>query len=111
MIGGVVSADREAIVRLILRAPDGRDIDVEFVIDTGFNGWITLPSTVILQLGLSWRRRGQGELADGSETVVDIYEADVIWDGALRRVPIYEMDSTPLIGMSFLDRHELSIQV
>jgi len=110
MIAGVVSADREATIRLTMRVPGGSDRDVELTIDTGFNGWISLPSTLVSELGLPWRRRGRGELADGSETIFDIYEATIVWDGHLRRVWVDEIDAAPLIGMSLLDGHTLTIQ-
>jgi clan AA aspartic protease len=111
MISGVVSASREATVRLVLYTPDGRDLEVEFVIDTGFNGWLSLPSALVSQLDLPWRRRGRAELADGSGIVFDIYATKVVWNGKMREVSVDEIDSTPLIGMSLLDRHELTIQV
>ena len=111
MITGVVSADREATIRLSIRTPDGEELEVELVIDTGFNGWISLPSTLVSELGLPWRRRGRGELADGSETIFDIYEATIVWDGQLRRVWVDEIDAAPLLGMALLDAHELMIQV
>jgi clan AA aspartic protease len=111
MIRGIVSADREATIRLTLRGPDSGDMDVEFVIDTGFNGWITLPSSLVSQLGLPWRRRGLGELADGSESIFDIFEANVFWDGQLRRIWVDEMNASPMAGMSLLVDCELTIQV
>ena len=43
MIAGVVNAHAEAIIRLPVRAADGREQDIEAVLDTGFNGSLTLP--------------------------------------------------------------------
>jgi len=78
MITGIVTADREALIRLTVRGPTGQERRLEAVIDTGFDGWLTLPPTLIAQLGLPWRRRGRALLADGSESVFDIYEATVV---------------------------------
>ena len=50
-------------------------------------------------------------LADGSESVFDIYEATVDWDGETRRVPVDEAETAPLIGMSLLEGYELTVQV
>lgn len=50
-------------------------------------------------------------LADGRETVFDIYEASVVWDGQLRRVAVDAVDAAPLIGMHLLEGYELTIQV
>ena len=37
MITGVVNANREAIIRLIVRRIDGHEHEIEAVIDTGFD--------------------------------------------------------------------------
>ena len=43
MIEGVVNANLEAVVTLSLQDPSGRTREVEAVVDTGFNGYLTLP--------------------------------------------------------------------
>jgi predicted aspartyl protease len=57
------------------------------------------------------RRQGRAVLADGSETLFDVYEAEVVWDERLRRVFVDAADTVPLIGMALLDGHELTVQV
>ena len=111
MITGVVTPQREAIVHLAVHDRDGRAHEVEAIIDTGFDGSLTLPPSVIAALGLTWRRRGRVLLADGSDSVCDILEATVIWDGRLRRVPVDAADTVPLIGMSLLYGYELIMRV
>ena len=51
MIRGEVSADWEATIRLKVLGPSGQEEDVEAVIDTGFNGFLTLPPDLIARLG------------------------------------------------------------
>jgi len=111
MITGVVTPQREAIVHLGVRDRAGNDHDVEAIIDTGFDGSLTLPPSVIAALGLTWRRRGRVLLADGSDSVCDIFEATVIWDATPRRIPVDAADTVPLIGMSLLDGYELIMRV
>jgi clan AA aspartic protease len=111
MITGVVTDRREAVIHLRVRGPAGQDQEIEAIIDTGFDGWLSLPSSIVARLGLVWRRRGRALLADGSESVFDIYEATVDWDGATRRVPVDEAETAPLIGMSLLEGYELTVQV
>lgn len=110
MMTGSVNTHREPIIRLTARGQAGQDLEVEAVIDTGFNGSMSLPSALIAMLGLAWRRRGRALLADGSESVFDIYEATVVWDGQPRRVAVDAADTDPLIGMSLLYGYELTIQ-
>jgi predicted aspartyl protease len=47
-------------------------------VDTGFNGWLSLPPDVISQLKLAWKRRGRAVLGDGNECIVDVFEAVVV---------------------------------
>ena len=109
MITGTVTDRREAVIRLSVYGPAGQYQEIEAVIDTGFDGSLSLPSSIITQLGLTWRRRGL--LADGSESVFDLYEATVDWDGELRRIPVDEAETIPLVGMSLLEGYELSVQI
>lgn len=111
MIVGVVNEYREAIIRLVIHGLNGKQHVIEAVIDTGFNGSISLPSALIAMLELPFRSRGRAILADGSETIFDIYEATVIWDGRPRRVAVDEADTDAMIGMSILYGYELHIQI
>ncbi|MDE2736209.1 MAG: hypothetical protein OXI72_17565 [Gemmatimonadota bacterium] len=59
MITGIVSADYEAVIRLKVQGPIGQEREVDAVVDTGFNGFLTLPPRLITPLGLTRRRRGR----------------------------------------------------
>jgi len=111
VIVGIVSADREAIIRLTVRGPAGDEEEVEAVIDTGFDGWLSLSPDLIARLGLAWQRRGRALLADGSESVFDIHEGAILWEGQPRRIAVDSADMVPLVGMSLLEGYELNIQV
>jgi len=111
VIIGNVNAYREAIVHLKVRGPEGSEQGVAAIVDTGFNGWLTLPSPLITTLNLPFRGRGAGTMADGSEALFDIHEATVVWDGQPRLVPVYAVESEPLLGMDFFYGDELTIQV
>jgi len=111
VIVGSVNTYLEAIVRLVISGPPGQEQELDAVIDTGFNGFLTLPPRLISTLGLPFRRRGRAVLADGSESLFDIYEARVLWDGQSRRVAIDAVETEPLIGMALLSGYELTVQV
>lgn len=111
MIIGVVNTHTEATIRLPVRAADGRELEMEGVLDTGFNGSLTLSPAVIRSLGLRWRTRGLVMLANGSEDHCDIYAATVIWDGRPRNILVEAADTDPLIGMALLYGHTLHMQV
>jgi clan AA aspartic protease len=110
MISGIVSA-REGRVRLKVRGLRRQEREIDAVIDTGYTGWLTLPSTVAAALKLRQQGFGRGLLADGSQTVFEIYEATVIWDRSARRIPIIVADAVPLLGMALLNGYELKMQI
>ena len=111
MIVGTVNNSNEAIIRLLVRGPEGFEREIEAIIDTGFSGSLSLPSSIIAALGLSFRRIGRAILADGKERLFNIYEAIVEWDGKPRRIGVHAADTDPLVGMNLFYGFELTMQV
>jgi clan AA aspartic protease len=111
MIIGMVNADFEPIIPLSVCDSDGKIYTQDAIVDTGFNGWLSLPTDLITQLNLRWKRRGRAILGDGSECVFNVYEAVLVWDGDLLTIPIDEADSEPLVGMSLMEGYQLTVQV
>ena len=85
MIAGTVTPDREAIIRLAIYHTNRKAHELDVVVDTGSNGWLTLSPSFIAALGLHWQRFGRAILADRSEIVFNIYEATIDWDGKGRK--------------------------
>ncbi len=108
MINGKVNSERELVIRLTVRGPRGQQKRIQTVIDTGFDGWLTVPPAIVVQLGLPWLRRSDAILADGSVIAFDVFEATVIWDRRRLVIPIDEADTDPLVGSELLDGHELN---
>ena len=108
---GTVNAAYEAVVGLPLRRPTGQARDVDAVVDTGFTRFLTLPRALIAELGSGFIGANRVLLADGSETTLEVYGVTVLWDGRPREVVAYASDTTPLMGMSLLHRHNLNIDV
>lgn len=111
MITGVVNAFHEAAIRMGVQDVYGQVQEIEAILDTGFNGSLTLPSDLVARLGLSWRTRGSATLANGTEDQFDIYAATVIWDGLPRNILIEAVDTAPLVGMELLRGHDVRMQV
>ena len=111
MIEGVVNANYEAVITLPLQGHAGQVQEVVAVIDTGYNGALTLPPSLITELGLTFVGEGRAILANGEEETFDVHGVTVLWDGQLRHVETGAVGTEPLIGMMLLDRHDLSIQV
>ena len=111
MIRGLVTEDYDAIIRLVVIGSQGQRERIEAVVDTGFDGWLSLPSSLIRDLELPWIQRSRAFLADGSESQFDIHEGSILWDGKRRTVWIDACDTTPLVGMRMLAGWELNLPV
>lgn len=111
MMTGIVSAALEASLRLSVEDARGQVHEVDAIVDTGFNGFLTLPSALIGMLRLPWLFRQQGQLADGSIQVLDAFAATILWDGQRRTVEVEALDAPPLIGMDLMRGHELRVHV
>ena len=66
-----------------------------------------------MRVGSRYARRvgSRAMLDDGSDSVFDIYETAVTWDGTSRRIAVDEVECDPLVGMSLLYGFELTVQV
>jgi clan AA aspartic protease len=82
---------------------------VEFVVDTGFVGFLTLPPAAIAALRLPFLRRIAANLADDSTIHVSVHAATIIWDGEEREVEILATGSRPLLGTLLLGGHSLTV--
>ncbi|MEH2307333.1 clan AA aspartic protease [Nostoc sp.] len=111
MIAGIVNADFEPIISVSVCGSDGKIYTQDAIVDTGFNGWLSLPPDLIAQLNLRWKRRGRAILGDGSECVFNVSEAVLVWDGDILIIPVDEADSEPLVGMSLMEGYQLMVQV
>ena len=96
MIYGVVNLRREATLPIVVgNANKQQQQVVDTVIDTGFSGFLSLPSAIIVTLNLPWSASDIATLGDGSETLFDLYTAMVIWDGQYREIYVAESETEP----------------
>jgi clan AA aspartic protease len=109
--GAVNAARREARVGLIVRGGEGIMIEVEAVLDTGFTEHLSLPQTSIDHLRLPFVRKEDSMLSDGGIIECDIYSGVVIWDGQERTIEIQASEGDPLLGMSLLLHHLVTLPV
>ena len=111
MIEGFVNANREAIVPLSLRGPEGQGRQVKAVIDTGYSGALTLPPELVAELELPHVFSSKATLADGTEVSFRVHRVTTLWDSGPRHIEADAVGTTPLMGMQLLDSHNLNIEV
>jgi predicted aspartyl protease len=73
MIVGSVNARGESGVRLRLTGPTGQSEEILAVVDTGFNGALALPPTLVAWLPLVKKQSAKVRLADAEFRLVDRY--------------------------------------
>ncbi len=108
MMQGYVNENYEAMISVAVKNGDSfKSIDA--VIDTGFTGFLSLPIAIIMELELQWSYRDRATLGDGSETVFDVYNAEIVWDGQLREIEVDAAETEPLLGMALLRGYRLQV--
>jgi clan AA aspartic protease len=110
MISGVVNGNLEATVELRIRGPRGHEQEIDAVIDTGFNGFLTLSPALVRQLSLPHLGQSRALLANGQEELLDLYEVTLFWDGQWRAVETDAADTDALVGMALLYKYSVSIE-
>jgi clan AA aspartic protease len=111
MLNGIVNAQLEPRLALTIKGAGSRSCVVDAIVDTGFNGFLTLPPEFVAMLGLEWLCRQEGQLADGSVHPFDVYGAVVMWDGTPRTIEVEMVDAQPLIGMSLMSGCDLQMHI
>ncbi len=103
-------AQLHALVSIPFRDPGQPDVAFEFVIDTGFAGFLTLPPAAVSALNLPLVRAIPANLADDSSILVFVHAATIVWNGEERDVEVMALGRRPLLGTLLLDGHDLGIQ-
>ena len=89
-------------VTVILFDCDGQRHWHRPLLDTGFNGGMTLPGDKIDDLGLEYLTNTRMMLADGNLVVVPPYEISVLWREEIELVKVFRMEGDPLLGMDLM---------
>lgn len=108
MINGFV-VGLQARVNIILRLPGRPDVEIECVVDTGFEGTLTLPLDIVDALDLPYITRIRANLADDSNVMTRIHLATIIWHGIEREVVVLAMGRRPLLGTALIEDYHLSV--
>lgn len=109
MITGTISSQNEPCIEI--RLPFGQRLKrVRAVVDTGFNGYVALPKSLII--GPEWQLIGSEkyEVATGSLEVFDVYLGKIRWNK--NWIPVYALvtcSKDVLIGTKLLQYSVLTV--
>jgi clan AA aspartic protease len=111
MITGVVDNNLEVTIPIRIQDAGGRIHQLSAVIDTGYDGFLTLTAVLAATFGLPLVTTTVAHLADGSVQVLPVHGATVDWDGQSRAIEVDVTDTKPLVGRGLLARHELRVEM
>ena len=110
MITGVILTHGSPVIELKVHGAR-EEVTVEGILDTGFNGFLCLPTSIAVSLGLELIDTVTSELADGT-TVEDelVLAGQAEWDGTLMNIRLTLTDSEDaLIGTAFLTGYRVEL--
>ena len=111
MIKGEVNDRYEAVITITILTSTGGTRDIETVVDTGYNGFLLLPTELVRDLQLPFLNSTVAVLANDEAVTLHTHQAEIVWDGQRRTVRATASGTTPLAGMRLMAGHYLSIDV
>jgi clan AA aspartic protease len=106
--GNVVGLQAQIGVLFCL-ADRSQILEIKCVVDTGFEGFLTLPPAAVAQLQLPYLTNLNANLADDSSIQTEVYLSTILWNGVERNIPVLAMGRRPLIGTALLRDYHLGI--
>ena len=101
--------DAKATVPVVFRLPGQPDFSIDFVIDTGFNDYLTLPPQAISAMNLPLYSSIPARLADGREILLSVHLGTIVWDNVEKIVPVLASGYKPLLGVAMMEGYHLEI--
>src|SRR5262249_42571562 len=108
MITSTVNHNVELVVPVAVYDAANQAHHIEFVIDTGFEGDLSLPALIVATFGMPFSYQGVSRLANGTTIYEPVHRALILWDGTIRIVQVLASSGgVPLLGMGLLRNFDL----
>ncbi len=102
MLIGQITAENQAVVSVEVYGSDEQRVRIDATIDTGYNGFLTLPKALIDELDLPSAGPARAALGDGNEVRMEIFLAVVQWQKEPKDVLVLAAEGGVLLGMAML---------
>ena len=110
MTAGHIDQYGHAVLPVDLFDRQDRLYRIEAMVDTGFDGFLALPTHLVQRLGLVWINRMPMQVATSEWAEFDIYEAMVWWFDARLPIRVLQTQSEILVGTRLLWESQLTVQ-
>ena len=105
-----VGVFRSKMPRVEIGLPTGGEpLQVEFVLDTGFNSELALPQRVIQRLSAIRQPAQIHQMANGDTFATPTYQLEITWLGRSRTVEVIALEGNPLLGTGLLLGTQITI--
>jgi clan AA aspartic protease len=101
---------RKALFPVTFLLPGQPELTLEFVVDTGFSEFLTLPLAAVIAMQLPFLYPQDAGLADGSIIRIPVHSATILWNDQERAVRVVATGRRPLLGMALPDDQELRVR-
>lgn len=108
MILGHIDEELQAIVSLVVMHK-AKTETIEFLVDTGFTGFLAIPSSLVRTLELSVVDIQRGMTADGRVGYFEIVNVCVLWHDQPKIIQAQVLDE-PMIGTRLLRSHQTTVR-
>ena len=99
----------QARVGVVFRLQGHPSMELEFVVDTGFEGALTLPPAAVAALELPYFQEIYANLANDMEIKTNVHIATIEWHGTEIEVAVLAMGRRALLGTALLEGHHLGV--
>jgi clan AA aspartic protease len=99
-----------ALMPVVIRLPQQPDLSLEFVVDTGFTGFLAIPAAAVAAMAFPFLHRIPASLADGSSVEIPVHAATILWNDAELTIEVLATGPRPLLGTALLDGNEFLAQ-
>ena len=99
-------------VTLVLPGRNGRGaLKVEFIVDTGFDGEIAVPTPILSELDTTLYAYFPITLADRRKQQAPHYEMELDWNEEARLTEVIVLEGNPLLGCRLLEGCSVNIDM
>jgi clan AA aspartic protease len=103
---------RDYLPRIVLTLPGIQGpMRIEFIIDTGFDGDLALPTSLVRQLDVTFSADRIIRLADGTMQRRPCFSIPLEWNEEIRETEITVLENAPLLGAVLMDGFLLQIEM
>lgn len=97
-------------IAFVARGARGAEQTIRVRLDTGFDGSLALPPSLVDALGLQAATARRTQLADGSFAYFMEYRVRILWEGFERPVRALAKPGEPLAGIGLFEGYRVCIE-